>query len=390
MKRRRDKGNGAIYWSEARQRWVGAVTVGYTAQGRQQRRTVVSKTKAEVQEKLKALLQELERGVDLAQRPVTVAELIVEWLAHGLNGRDDKTVATNRYLAEQHIVPLIGKKSVRQLKANDVDRMLAAHRHRLSTSTLQKVLAILRRAIRWGQARDMVSRNVAELVTAPTGAGGRPSKAMTLEQARAVLSACDRHPLGAYVTLALLVGVRNEELRAVTWDHVDLDGNPDALPPVPPSIRVWHSVRAGGDTKTRLSRRTIGLPTQCVEILEKHRAQMAANGLDVERGLVFCTSTGAALDSANVRRSFRALCKEAGLDSSEWTPREMRHSFVSLMSEAGVPLEAIARVVGHSSTKVTELVYRKQLRPVLTEGTAIMETLFELPAGDRKGSADEG
>jgi integrase len=390
MTRRRDKGNGAIYWSETRQRWVGAVTVGYTALGRQQRRTVVAKTKAEVQEKVKALLQDLERGVDLAKGPVTVAELIEEWLAHGLNGRDHKTVATNRYLAEQHIVPLIGKKSLRQLKASDVDWMLAAHRHRLSTSTLQKVLAVLRRAIRWGQARDMVSRNVAELVTAPTGAVGRPSKAMTLAQARAVLGACDRHPLGAYVTLALLVGVRNEELRAVTWDHVDLDGNPDVVPPVPRSIRVWRSVRAGGDTKTRLSRRTIGLPAQCVEILEKHRAQMAANGLDVEHGLVFCTSSGTPLDSANVRRSFRALCKEAGLDAGEWTPREMRHSFVSLMSEAGVPLEAIARVVGHSSTKVTELVYRKQLRPVLTEGTAAMEALFELPAANRKRSPGEG
>lgn len=151
MARRRDKGNGAIYWPESRQRWVGAVTVGYTPQGRQQRRTVTAKTKAEVQEKVKAMVQELERGVDLAQRPVTVGELIEEWLVHGLNGRDEKTVATNRYLAEQHIVPLIGKKGLRQLKASDVDRMLAAHRHRLSTSTLQKVLAILRRAIRWGR-----------------------------------------------------------------------------------------------------------------------------------------------------------------------------------------------------------------------------------------------
>jgi integrase len=162
------------------------------------------------------------------------------------------------------------------------------------------------------QARDMVSRNVAELVTAPTGATGRPSKAMTLDEARAVLSACDRHPLGAFVTLALLVGVRNEELRAVTWGHVDLDGNSDAVPPVPPSVRVWRSVRAGGDTKTRLSRRTIGLPAQYVEILEKHRARMGAQGMDVDRGLVFGTSTGTALDSANVRRWFRALCREAG------------------------------------------------------------------------------
>jgi len=36
------------------------------------------------------------------------------------------------------------------------------------------------------------------------------------------------------------------------------------------------------------------------------------------------------------------------------------------MSDAGVPLEEIARLVGHGITKVTETVYRKQLRPILT------------------------
>ena len=76
---------------------------------------------------------------------------------------------------------------------------------------------------------------------------------------------------------------------------------------------------------------------------------------------------------------FRNICAKAGLDPGEWTPRELRHSFVSLMSDAGVPLEEIARLVGHGSTKVTETVYRKQLRPVLTGGAQVMDTLFDLP-----------
>ena len=42
--------------------------------------------------------------------------------------------------------------------------------------------------------------------------------------------------------------------------------------------------------------------------------------------------------------------------TSDWTPRELRHSFVSLLSDAGVPLEDIAQLVGHSGTTVTELV----------------------------------
>jgi integrase len=47
----------------------------------------------------------------------------------------------------------------------------------------------------------------------------------------------------------------------------------------------------------------------------------------------------------------------AGL-GEDWTPRELRHSFVSLMSDKGVPIETIADLVGHAGTRVTEKVYR--------------------------------
>ena len=379
MAARRNRGDGGLYWDEKRQRWIGVVTVGYDSRGKPRRRKFSARTKTEGNQKMKELLREIDLGLDLS-RPITVEEAVEGWLAHGLHGRSEQTLAQNRHLARSHIIPLIGKRPLRELRAHDVDRMLSARRQQLSTSTLQRVLSILRRAVRWAEARDLVGRNVALLCTAPTGKGGRPSKSLTLAQARAVLAACDRSPLGAYVAMALLTGTRNEEARALTWDHVDLVGDPDAVPVIPPSLRVWRSVRAGGDTKTRLSRRTIGLPATCVEALAKHRAEMEAAGLYSDRGLVFCTGKGTALDSANVRRSFRALCREAGLDAEAWTPRELRHSFVSLMSDAGVPLEEIARLVGHGSTKVTETVYRKQLRPILTGGAQVMDTLFELPA----------
>jgi hypothetical protein len=61
--------------------------------------------------------------------------------------------------------------------------------------------------------------------------------------------------------------------------------------------------------------------------------------------------------------------------SIKWL-QPQRHSFVSILSEAGVPLEEIARLVGHRSTTVTEAVYRKQLRPVLTEGAEAMDRIF--------------
>jgi integrase len=61
----------------------------------------------------------------------------------------------------------------------------------------------------------------------------------------------------------------------------------------------------------------------------------------------------------------------------EWTtPRKMRHSFVSLLSDDGMPLEQIARLVGHTNTAVTETVYRLQIRPVMVEGAEVMDRIF--------------
>src|SRR4051794_12568726 len=65
------------------------------------------------------------------------------------------------------------------------------------------------------------------------GAGGRGSK------------------MHAYVVVSLLTGARTEELRALLWGDVDLVGRLEAKPPVPPSMAVWRSVRATGDTTTR-------------------------------------------------------------------------------------------------------------------------------------------
>ncbi len=91
----------------------------------------------------------------------------------------------------------------------------------------------------------------------PQGKTGRSSRAMTAAEAAALLTAAKDHPrLGAYVILSLTTGIRTEEARALRWDHVDLDGDPDTRTPVPPSIAVWRSVRLHGDMKTEKSRRT--------------------------------------------------------------------------------------------------------------------------------------
>jgi hypothetical protein len=49
------------------------------------------------------------------------------------------------------------------------------------------------------------------------------------------------------------------------------------------------------------------------------------------------------------------------------------------MSDAGVPIEKIARLVGHNATTTTETIYRKQIRPVVVGGAEVMDRLFSKP-----------
>lgn len=57
----------------------------------------------------------------------------------------------------------------------------------------------------------------------------------------------------------------------------------------------------------------------------------------------------------------------------------MRHSFVSLLSASGVQIEHISKLIGHKNTIVTETVYRRELRPVLTERAEAMDQILPPP-----------
>jgi integrase len=238
--------------------------------------------------------------------------------------------------------------------------------------------------------RDKIKRNIVDLCDVPEGREGRPSKALNLDQAEAVLKAAADVPIRmhAYIVLSLLTGARTEELRALRWTHVvAFDDEWSEWRPVEEAgwghdqiaVYVWRSVRRKGDTKTTKSRRSLLLPDRCMDVL-RELCDVQHDSLKgrawAHDALVFRTQTGTPLAAGNVRRDVRSVLDSAGLVGTDWTPRELRHSFVSLLSAHDVPIEHISRLVGHTNTVVTETVYRQQIRPTIQEGATAMNQIF--------------
>lgn len=381
--RRRAHGEGGVHWDAKRQRFIASKTVGYDARGKRIVKKASGKSESAALRELAKRIRDYSAGLVAGSERFTVKWAVEDWLAYGNPSAGESTMAKCQTLATKHIIPHLGGRRLRELRADEVDRWLHSICGDLSTRSLLEVRSILSRSVRRAMMRGYADKNVVELCAVPRGRKGRESKSLTAQQARDVLTLTRGHWMHSYIVVSLLTGARTEELRALRWRDVHLDPQRSGDLQVPPHLDVIRSVRQGGDTKTRKSRRSIALPRAAVEVLAERRAlctgqlKRAVAEWDGD-ALVFATSAGTALDAANVRRAFRSALKQVpSVKPDDWTPREMRHSFVSLLSDSGVSIDEIARLVGHTGgSQVTERVYRKQLRPVIQTGATVMDSLF--------------
>ncbi|MGB6570565.1 MAG: tyrosine-type recombinase/integrase, partial [Trebonia sp.] len=78
-----------------------------------------------------------------------------------------------------------------------------------------------------------------------------------------------------------------------------------------------------------------------------------------------------------------ALLSSLMIGGSMWRiPRELRHTFVSVLSDSGVDIEHIADAVGHVNSTITKTVYRHQIADKVTVAATAMDAIF----GEASGS----
>ena len=133
-----------------------------------------------------------------------------------------------------------------------------------------------------------------------------------------------------------------------------------------------------GDVKKAASHRQLGLPSGMAEALRRHRTRQTNQRLRSEywedMDLVFSSEVGTLKNHSNLRREFSKLCEVAGI--GKWTPYEMRHTAISVLSDGGVPIESLADLAGHTTTRTTATVYRHRITPVVDAGTEIAESIL--------------
>tara|TARA_R100001244_G_scaffold71741_1_gene57967 strand:- start:7721 stop:8938 length:1218 start_codon:yes stop_codon:yes gene_type:complete len=131
------------------------------------------------------------------------------------------------------------------------------------------------------------------------------------------------------IVLSLHTGMRRGEVFDLKWQHVDF------------TVR---SIAVVGETAKSGKTRHIPMNRTCLDVLVRWQKQCAKSS-----GRVFQNADGMRFN--NVKRSWTAILKQAGIVNFRW--HDMRHHFASRLAMAGVDLNAIRELLGHSDYEMT-------------------------------------
>jgi integrase len=356
-------------------RWEGSISLGWE-NGRRKRKFFYATTKAEAGRKVRRAQSLIDAGRPLLNERTTVGTFLDQWLKEVIKPKlTYDTWRGYRNNVELHLKPALGSVRLIRLTPVDVERMLNELRsRRFSPRSIQYVHATLRSALGTAERWELVHRNVAKLVSAPTPYRTHVAP-FTPTEIESFLTAAREHRLGALFTVALALGLRPEEAMGLAWENVDLDSDH-------PGIRVSQVLKREGGSpilrqypKTAASKRTIALPNICVQALRTHRRRQNEERLRAvawqDFGLVFTSRLGTPLEHRGLSRVFDSLLERAGLPHRRLY--DLRHTSASILLAQGVQPRVLQDILGHSSYRLTMDTYAHVMAPAMRDAAAAMD-----------------
>lgn len=337
---------------------MASFTTGFDGLGRQVRKYVYAKTRNAVKEKLDEARKKHAEGLPMSSGKQTVTDFLDRWLREVAEPNvSPKTFQTYSYLVNNYLSPGLGSIALAKLSPQQVQHFLnALSAKRLSSTTVKHCRDCLRAALNVAMRWNLLVRNPAGLAKLPRRVRRKP-QVFNSSQARQFMRLIQGHRLEALFLVTLCTGMREAEVLGLGLDDLDLDGQ---------RLRIRGSLqRVDGklelvSTKTEESQRSVLLPTLVVAALRAHLArreqERAIAGDDWEEsGRVFVTRRGTYLDARNMLRDYYKLRDGSELPAIRF--HDLRHSAASLLHAAGVPSQAIRKLLGHASVRTTQEVY---------------------------------
>lgn len=298
-----------------------------------------SQSRKTAQEALSARIRELQ-GASYEQTHITLQELAEAYRAGRAPYLREQTLDAHMYTIKG-AVDLLGPKTVvNHLTAGYVLRRFDVDPH--SATWKNEKLKRFRTMLRWGKKRGLV-KDIAWLDELEkyddSQKDRRADKYLEKEELERLVKAMEVYHHKILTIFLVLTGLRIGEALALTPEDVDLDE------------RVIHVTKTYIPTKKRIGPTKTDGSTRDVFIQDEMLPVLAT----MKAGEHLFEADGHPVAYAAYRKYLAEISEKA--IGRKIVPHALRHTHTSLMAAAGVPLETIARRLGHADSKITREIY---------------------------------
>ena len=344
-----------------------------------------ARTPEELYNKETIALEQIENATFHRKTP-TVAEYCEKWLL--MQSVHVRTTTLTDYTSKvrRHIIAELGDKRMGEVSLDDIQLALVSVSKK-SASVYKSVVILYKSIFRAAKESRIIDNNPTIYLT--TKGGGVPQKdkaALTDEQVERLLDAVEGLPTYVFVMLGLYAGLRREEILALKWDSVYLDGNFPYLT----VRRAWHTENNRPvileELKTKAAERNIPLPTCLAECLKETKENSTSEYVVPNRDgdplsytqfkrlwqyVVTRTVKERSYyryeDGKRVKHTVTPVLGEKAAHNGnvvysldfEVTPHQLRHTYITNLIHSSVDLKTVQYLAGHESSKITMDIYAK-------------------------------
>lgn len=362
---KRANGAGSAYYDASKNRWRASYT---DPAGK--RRTVLGATRAEAEARRDARVADVAadaRGVRMAG-DATVSEVARWWLTNNaaLTVRPSTLHAYGKDV--ERIVSHIGHLPMCELDTETVRALVADLLHEgRSPGTITNTRTRLRQVCAAAVELGHLATNPVTGVRVPkqSATQRKAKRVLNPDEVRQLLASLDgAHPLDACVALLFTNGLRVSECLGLAWHDIVFDARSATIRRA--CTYVGGGIGATLDApKTLRTVGTIALSPTTVALLrqraDRQQSERAAAGSAWQRivyegtpiELAFTTALGGLVVRQDVTNHLRRRLVAAGIDPAGVATHTGRRSVVTGAFASGLPIDDVARLVGHADPSTT-------------------------------------
>ena len=277
-------------------------------------------------------------------------------------------------ICKKYIIPLIGDIKLCDIKPIHIQSYVDDLLDLLTPQTIKVHLNILNIVLKRAYKLKLIKENVVQYVDVPKNKKYK-NDIYDANDMQLLLEKCQGTSIELPIILASGLGLRISEILGLTWNNIDFNDSTITIDKI--------TVRDNGkvilkEPKTESSIRTISAPKEIILMLKrlkKDRLSAKLKGEKSHRELVFYDKNLNPIAQDVLSKKFRLFLKENNLKHIRF--HDLRHSHVTLLINAKVPIKVISERVGHSNINTTLNIYSHALKEMDQEASdKISDTLF--------------